>query len=40
MKIDARLVKEMQKPYWCILRFDGTNRCAMVELVEIQASSR
>lgn len=37
---DARLVKELPKPHYAILRFDEQERCAQLFLVEVDASAR
>ncbi|OQZ07100.1 MAG: hypothetical protein B6D36_01655 [Planctomycetes bacterium UTPLA1] len=35
---DARLIKELPKPHYLVVRFDGSDRCEKVKFAEIAAS--
>ncbi len=35
---DARLIKELPSPHYCIVRFDGTGRCEKVKFAEVAAT--
>ena len=36
---DARLVKELPKPHYCVLKFDSGGLCTQVDLVEVAATA-
>lgn len=35
---DARLIKELSSPHYCVLTFDGAGNCSRVDFVEVEAS--
>lgn len=37
---DARVVKELQSPHYCVLRFGASNTCEKINLVEASTPSR
>ncbi len=37
---DARIVKSINKPHYCILRFDGDGKCKSIDLATVQASTK
>lgn len=36
---DARLIKELPKPHYCVVRFDASSRCEAVKFAEIAAEA-
>ena len=37
---DARMVKELPTPHYCVLKYDTNQLCAQVDLVEVAASTQ
>lgn len=37
---DARLIKELPKPHYCVVRYDASDHCEKVKFAEVGASSK